>query len=327
MQIQCVVGLDIGGTNCRIGLVDQSNNLYHPQIFNTAELQINGSFLDGLLDFTKDYIDQYQTDYTIAAISMGFPSTISSDREVLISTPNIEGLNNIPIISLCKKIFNIPVFVNRDVNMLLFHDIQYFQIPQNEIILGFYIGTGLGNAIYINNEILLGKNGVAGELGHIPILGSKKKCSCGNEGCIEAIAAGRYLEELCQTRFTDTPIKDIYLNHTDTPEIREQVEYLSIPIATEINIFDPHYIILGGGILQMEGFPKNLLEEFIIKHSRKPYPADGLSILYALTEQENGIIGAGIYGFHMLKELSQASRKDFQWEICSEVALSRSDIE
>jgi allose kinase len=209
----------------------------------------------------------------------------------------------------------------------------YFHIPKDKIILGFYIGTGLGNAIYINNEILLGKHGVAGELGHIPILGNKKKCSCGNEGCIEAITAGRYLEELCQTRFAGTPIQDIYINHADTPEIREQVEYLSIPIATEINIFDPHYIILGGGILQMEGFPKDMLEEFIIKHSRKPYPAEGLSILYALTEQENGIIGAGIYGFHMLRDLSginkknHFSKRDLQAQACSEVALGRSDIE
>jgi allose kinase len=117
----------------------------------------------------------------------------------------------------------------------------------------------------------------------------------------------------------------------DTPEIREQVEYLSIPIATEINIFDPHYIILGGGILQMEGFPKILLEKFILKHTRKPYPAKGLSILYSLTEQENGIIGAGIYGFHMLEDLSHKRlspcRKDLQREVCSEVALGRSDSE
>jgi allose kinase len=278
----------------------------------------------------------YQKEFEIRAISMGFPSTISSDRSTLLSTPNIEGLDNIPIVTVCEKVFHIPVFINRDVNMLLYHDINYFNIPRDEIILGFYIGTGLGNAIYINNEILLGKNGVAGELGHIPILGSKKKCSCGNEGCIEAIAAGRYLEELCQTKFEGTSIKDIYIKHGESEEIREQVEYLSIPIATEINIFDPHYIILGGGILQMEGFPMELLKEYIIKHSRKPYPAEGLTILYALTGQENGIIGAGIYGFRMLeesvkdkklKDRAQSAVIDLQNEACSELAPGRSDSE
>jgi allose kinase len=118
MNIQCVVGLDIGGTNCRIGMVDQRNNLYHSQIINTAELQIKDNFLDGLLDYTKHYIHLYQGKYDIKAISMGFPSTISSDRSVLLSTPNIEGLDKIPIVSLCEKVFNIPIFINRDVNML-----------------------------------------------------------------------------------------------------------------------------------------------------------------------------------------------------------------
>ncbi|MGF7141831.1 allose kinase [Anaerotaenia torta] len=300
MRIKCVIGLDIGGTYCRMGIVDRLNKLYHPYICSITDLQSDNHFINGLMDFIESYMEMHQKEFDIQAISMGFPSTIDHDRRVLLSTPNIDGLDNIPIVDLCEERFRIPVYINRDVNMLMYHDLDNLEIPKGDLTLGFYIGTGFGNAIYINDEILLGKHGVAGELGHMPTLGSKKKCSCGNEGCIEAIAAGRYLEELCRTKFAGTNIKDIYVKHGDTEKIREQVEYLSIPIATEINIFDPDHIILGGGILQMEGFPKKLLEEFIIKHSRKPYPAYGLHILYARDEQENGIIGAGLYGYHRL---------------------------
>lgn len=300
MGIECVVGLDIGGTHCRIGLVDHESKLYHPYIGKTKELVNNHDFISGLIDFIKGYIESHQKDFEIQAVSMGFPSTIDQDRRVLLSTPNIEGLNNVPIVDLCEEQLQLPVYINRDVNMLMYYDLEQLKIPKGDLALGFYIGTGLGNAIYIHDEILLGKHGVAGELGHIPVIGNNKLCSCGNEGCIEAITAGRYLEELCRTRFQGTDIKDIYVKHGDAPEIKEQIEHLSIPIATEINILDPHHIILGGGILQMEGFPKRLLEECIIKHTRKPYPANGLHILYALDEQENGIIGAGIYGHHML---------------------------
>lgn len=300
MQKKCVVGLDIGGTYCRIGLVDADNKLYHPQFTSTVELQKSGSFAEELKNFTAIYINNYQYDFDIRAISIGFPSTIDRDRRVILSTPNIKALNDIPIVSIYEKEFEIPIYINRDVNMLMFHDLKYFRIPKSSIALGFYVGTGLGNAIFLNNEILLGKNGVAGELGHIPALGNKKGCSCGNESCIEAIAAGRYLEELCQQRFPDTKIQDIYVKHGDDPEVIRQVEYIALPIATEINIFDPHYVILGGGILQMEEFPIERLESYIYKHTRKPYPAKGLKILYARSEQENGIIGAGIYGFYML---------------------------
>lgn len=300
MRIECVVGLDIGGTNCRIGLVDRDINIYDPYICSTNDIYKGQNFVDDLIAFISSYIDQHKKEFDILAVSMGFPSTIDYERKVLLSTPNIEGLDNIPIVALCEEQLNLPVFINRDVNMLMYHDLRYMNIPKGELTLGFYIGTGIGNAIYINDEILLGKHGVAGELGHIPIYGSRIPCSCGKEGCIEAIAGGRYLEELCRTKFVGTNIKDVYLKHRDAPEIIEQIEHMAIPIATEINIFDPHNIILGGGILQMEGFPKKLLEEFIIKHTRKPYPALGLNILYALDEQQNGIIGAGIYGHEML---------------------------
>lgn len=302
MRIQCIVGLDIGGTNCRIGMVDREYNLYHPLICNTADLHKNGNFIKELEIYTTSYIDMYKDKFDVLAISIGFPSTIDKERRVILSTPNIEGLSQIPIVAIYEKAFQKPVFINRDVNMQLLHDLNYFHIPKDKITLGFYMGTGLGNAIYINNEILLGKNGVAGELGHIPVIGKRRKCSCGNEACIEALAGGRYLEELCQTKFEGTSINEIYVKHGDSQELMEQVEYMAIPIATEINIFDPDYIILGGGILQMESFPRERFEDFILMHTRKPYPADGLKLLYALMEQENGIIGAGIYGHNMLKE-------------------------
>ena len=263
MKIQCIVGIDIGGTNCRIGLTDREYNLYHPEICYTAELQADGDFLERLESFTSSYIELYQSDYDIMAISLGFPSTIDKDRKVVLSTPNIAGLNNVPIVTIFENVFHLPIYINRDVNMLMYHDLNYFHIPKDTLALGFYMGTGFGNAIYINNEILLGKNGVAGELGHIPMLGKKRKCACGNEACIESVAGGRYLEELCNVRFPGTPISEIYVKHRNDPEVIEQIEYMAIPIATEINIFDPDYIILGGGIIQMEDFPMKRLEEYI----------------------------------------------------------------
>jgi allose kinase len=300
MRIKCVVGLDIGGTYCRIGLVDAEDNLYNPKVISTSQLQNGDNFAEELKAFTALFIEANREEFDIQAISIGFPSAIDKDRKVILSTPNIRGLNGIPIVSIYEKEFSMPVYINRDVNILMYYDLKYFKIPKDSIVLGFYIGTGLGNAIYINNAILLGKNGVAGELGHIPVLGNKKGCACGNESCIEAIAAGRYLEELCRERFPGTDIKDIYLKHSDDAEVLKQIEYMALPIATEINIFDPHYIIIGGGIPRMEGFPANKLEYYIHKHTRKPYPADGLKILYAKCEQESGIIGAGIYGLYML---------------------------
>ena len=76
---------------------------------------------------------------------------------------------------------------------------------------------------------------------------------------------------------------------------RRYLEHLSLPITTEINILNPAVIILGGGVLSMPGFPREKLEQYIYKHSRKPFPADNLHIVYSDNGGENGIYGSALY--------------------------------
>ncbi len=299
-QTECMIGVDVGGTNTRIGLVDRSGRLLDFGIVSTASLQKDGDFCGNFCDVLAEYRRLNQNRGDICGISLGFPSTVDKDRRRLLSTPNIRNMDDIPIVDEVSARIPLPVFLEKDVNMLISYDINYFHIDGSCSVIACYIGTGLGNAMYLKGEILRGKNGVAGELGHIPVLGKKEVCGCGNEGCMENYASGRYLEELCSRCFPDVPLKRIFTEHAAHPEIQKFIELLSLPVATEINIFDPDYIILGGGILQMPDFPKGLLEEKIYKHARKPFPAGNLNILYSPLAQENGVIGAGIYGFRQL---------------------------
>ena len=92
----------------------------------------------------------------------------------------------------------------------------------------------------------------------------------------------------------------LFETYGDHPLLRQFVRALAIPVATEINIFDPHYVLLGGGVLQMKDFPKKAFESAIIEYSRKPYPACNVEFIYPLETRENGVIGAGIFGFEHL---------------------------
>ena len=310
MRPQCILGMDIGGTNVRAGLVDRENHLYHFRIINTQSMRdgVNGkSFVENLTDRIEAYIRTHGDRFDVVGISAGFPSTIDKSRRVVPSTPNIEGLNDVPIADILEKRLGIPAYVNRDVNMLFYRDLHQFHIDNCCIALGCYIGTGFGNAVYVRGEILQGKNGAAGELGHIPIAGLKTRCGCGNESCAETIASGRYLEALAAEKFPDVPIGKVFTKYADHPLIQEFIEYLSLPVAAEINIFDPDYIVLGGGILQMEHFPVDALEKYIVRHSRKPYPAENLTLLYSEAAQENGVLGAGIYGFAAREQANKDS--------------------
>lgn len=296
-QMECVLGLDIGGTNMRFGLIDAEYQISDFEMKRTSLILDATNPIANIIDGLKDYCNVYLKNRKLKAISIGFPSTIDKTRKVVLSTPNIKGLQNIPVANHVSNSFNIPTFINKDVNFLLLYDMYSKKIENSGIVLGCYFGTGLGNAISIDGKLLIGKNGVASELGHIPVLNSDLKCGCGNIGCIEMYASGKHLEELVGQNFKDTFIKQVFTNHLSEPVIEQYMDILAIPIATEINILDPDYIIIGGGVLQMANFPKHKLVERILAHTRKPFPAENLNILYSDEAQENGVIGAGIYAY------------------------------
>lgn len=303
MKHNRILGFDIGGTHVRFGLVDAKGQLEHFVMKKSAEF-FTGAPVLSLAKQIKEYMELHPN-VVLDAIVLGFPSTIDRERKTVLSTPNIPGLDQVPVVDGLGDFFEIPVFIEKDVNLIFEYDIFEKKYDQSGIVLGFYIGTGFGNAIQIGGNLLIGKNGVAGELGHTVVLGDDKLCSCGNRGCMEGYASGKYLQEIKEKHYPDIAIEEIFTLRQEDAQIIRFVENLAAPIASEINIFDPDHIILGGGVLAMKDFPKNRLEAFVRRHTRKPYPHDNLIFSYSQANQQSGVIGAGIYGYKQLKKVEK----------------------
>lgn len=295
-----VIGLDIGGTHMRIGAVTPLGSLHHFFKKKTKDILDPLKPIESLASFLDEYIETYISSEEVLAVGIGFPSVVSKDKKSIYSTPNLDCLSNINIVDPLEALIHKPIFINNDVNFLLQYEISRRRIADDEIVLGFYIGTGFGNAIYLNNRFLDGKNGAAGELGHIPVYKHSETCQCGNVGCVEMIASGKRLVALHQDYFSDISFEDLFSVYSNTKPIEDFLEALAIPIATEINIFDPHVIILGGGVIGMKDFPKSKLESYIYKFSRKPFPAEGLLFEYAKDTSSAGVLGAASYIYQQL---------------------------
>lgn len=302
-----VIGIDIGGTNFRIGMVDDSGNVYS-FVKKSSSVLVQGDPIECLYTQIKLYIDEYAKGKCIRALSMGFPSIVSKDKKILYSTPNLKGFDNLKVVELLEAKIKIPVFIDRDVNYLLKNDIRKNSLDKNATILGFYVGTGIGNAIYINGRFYSGKNGVAGELGHIPMYGITEVCGCGNVGCSETLCGGKVLQKYHDTYFKEESIDEIFILHKNHYKIKEFLGSLAMTIATEINILDPDYVILAGGVISMNNFPKEELKKEILLHCRKPFPASGLEIIFVEHTQQSGVIGGALSAFELLQsELIQKS--------------------
>ena len=229
------------------------------------------------------YLKSFIEDKEIEAIAIGLPAPMDRARKTILQAPNLPHMDGLPLASLLEEKLGIPVIMERDVNMIMCYDMHKYNIPSQGVACGFYFGTGIGNAIFLDGKAYIGKNGAAGELGHIPCDGSEEVCGCGNVGCIENLAGGKF-------------IKKTKLNFMDNmAELLPFVDRMAQAVCAELNILDPDYVIIGGGVLALENFPKDYLHERILARCRKPYPAESLNIIYAEETDQKGVLGAAMY--------------------------------
>ena len=296
-----VLAVDIGGTNLRTGWVNSADlQATDFEIRSSLELLEVADPQAALLGHLQDYLARTAAGRQAAAIAIGFPATIDAERKVVLSTSNIRSMQQLPIVDYLEAALDIPVFIDKDVNMLLRYDIRANDLPDAGVVIGCYAGTGFGNAISINGNILTGTHGVAGELGHLPTTSIDRVCGCGNVGCIETVASGKTLAEIVAASFPGESISHVFRDHSQAPEIVEFIRNLAIPIAAEINILDPAAVVVGGGLIYMDYFPRTALEEAVYSFTRKPLPANATKFVYSSGGQHNGVIGAGLYALENL---------------------------
>lgn len=296
-----ILGLDIGGTNIRIGAADETGAV------SCFEKVPRLSVLDGsdpvnrLCGFIAQFMKKHAVDEQVSAISIGFPGVLNKECTTAVQIPNIPNLDGINFVDPLKAAFHVPAFLCKDVWTAFYYDMQKYAVPWDGIVTGIYVGTGIGNVLSIDGTLLIGKNGASGELGHIPMDGSQEPCGCGNRGCLENRAAGKYLTKLCETgEFQGTPVGELFTRYGSHPLLVEFINRVAMAAATEINILDPDAILLGGGVLAMQGFPTELLTAKIYEHTRKPCPAENLNIIYAQDDEQKGAVGAALYAWNKM---------------------------
>ncbi len=296
------IGIDIGGTNFRIGCFTEAGDLLASEKYSSSLLCGSIPAKNAFSEQIKKFMQSHNIS-TIDAIAAGFPSPVSKDG-VVYSCPNlkneVESFDGINIKEYLESEFNVPAFVVKDAVFLLQAEIQERKVNKDSIVVGMYFGTGIGNCVYYGGEYISGANGSGCDVGHIPVLKSENMCNCGNVGCIEAHASGAYLVKLWKEKYSDIKIDDIFEKYGEEKDLIEFVEACAMPIATEINIFDPNIVIIGGGVVDMKAFPYELMIKKTYEWMRKPIPAQTVVLEKAKVIKDAGIIGAASYAFERI---------------------------
>ena len=295
-----IIGVDIGGTNMRIGVVGLDGKLLAMHIHSSRLLLSGGRPAETLIELIQKIASEAGT-LTLKAISVGVPSLVRCDGLAAMSSPNLQALDGVDLVTPLRKTFFCPVYLNKDANLLLCYTLGQEPEPQ-KTVAGVYYGTGIGSAVWVNGGLVRGKNGMAGELGHIPFWGVQEQCACGNRGCAEAVASGKRLEQLCRQYFSQLQIGQVFQAAWPCRELERYVDAMACVAAVEVNIFDPDLLVLGGGVVYMPGFPREYLTDCIRCHTRRPLPAEGLNIRFASQGQATGILGAAYYALQAIQQ-------------------------
>ncbi|MBQ9592409.1 MAG: ROK family protein [Lachnospiraceae bacterium] len=294
-----VIGMDIGGTNLRVGYVDESGNVLYHKVVPSRTITEGGDAVRDLIGFLKGYVEECGE--APEAMAIGIPAVICDDEKTVFQAPNLKDpsgkmlLDKTNLADPISEAFGVPVWIVRDTYCLLYADRERLGLQNEKIIAAGYIGTGYGGGVMIDGKILFGKGGLAMDFGHFTLHPDGKLCRCGKKGCLEAYASGIALQDLREEYFPDTEIGDMFTKHRDDPILKQFVRDCALPMSILGTILSPDVYLLGDGVVEMNDFPMEDLLEAIKDQAGHGAVDAGMRFVISPKDSSKGVFGAGIY--------------------------------
>lgn len=306
------IGIDLGGTNLKAGLVSSDGKIHHRLSIKTDKNADPQSIANQIFELIekiiiagaglKPAVDR------VAGVGLGSPGLIDKKGETILFSPNLPLWRNIPIKRMVSERFGVPCVLENDANAAAWGEKWAGAGKEADSLVMLTLGTGIGGGIVINNKLWRGVNNVAAEIGHMVIQMDGPKCSCGNHGCIEAYASAtsmvRRFKELIKSGsasslkdagdITAKMINDAALLHNDAASldiIKETGRYLGIALVNIMHILNPEVIVLAGGMAGSGDLLMNPVKQ-VIREKAFHASAKETKIVFSQLGNDAGVIGA-----------------------------------
>ncbi len=289
--MSAIIVIDMGGTSIRLGHLLKGKPVGMQLNLPTAELRESSTPLVWLGNHVKNYALTHGL--RVSKLIIGVPFTPDKERSTALSSPNIRNLEGAPIKTDLQKQLGTEVILERDINLLLLGEWYAGSAKGAGDVLGMFVGTGIGGSFLQNGVPYRGASHAAIELGHIPIRAEGRLCVCGNTDCLEAYACGHTLLAIAQEE--NLAVSTIFSapdSASLSPKRNDFVRDLAYGLATAINLFQPDVALLGGGIPEMKGFPKDEFKTIFLEHLRRPVPHTTITLQWASLGSEAALWGA-----------------------------------
>ncbi|MDE2216802.1 MAG: ROK family protein [Planctomycetota bacterium] len=303
-----VIGIDLGGTNLKAGLVDKGGKITHrlsiKTNYNADPQAISNQIFELIYEIIKE---AHVKKSDIIGVGLGSPGLIDKKGDTIIFSPNLPRWRNIPIKLLVTERFNTPCVLENDANAAAWGEKWVGAGKDVSSLVMLTLGTGIGGGIVIGNKLWRGANNVAAEIGHMIIQMDGPKCSCGNNGCIEAYASAtamvRRFKELLKSgvssslkdsrEITAKIINDAAFqgDKASLDVIEETGRYLGIALVNIMHILNPEMIVLTGGMIGSGELLMNPIRQ-VTKQKAFEASYKDTKIVFSQLGNDAGIIGA-----------------------------------
>ncbi|MFP4473756.1 MAG: ROK family protein [Candidatus Omnitrophota bacterium] len=307
-----IVGVDVGGTNVKLGLVGRDGAISARSRLSTESYVSDPKkLISALADAIKRLVEgQGLSHEDVRAVGMGLPGQIDPERGAVVLLPNIPGWKNIPLCKYLKPKLNVPVFLDNDVNLVTLGEWKHGAGRGAEHMLGITLGTGVGGAMILDGRLYRGAAFAAGEIGHLPINLSGPKCTCGSYACMEAYVGNQRLLKKARRIFRK---KSITLEEIGQRAKKgeqkalvfwnEAGEQIGAGLVGVVNLLSPQKIVIGGGVSNNHRFIFPAIRRQL-KNRAMPLQAKMTRVVRASLGDDAGIIGARVLAEDFLNQLA-----------------------
>lgn len=316
------VGIDIGGTTIKAGLVDGHGLVTETRraVTPTADLQSLVSTLTGI-------VADLRTKSEVRGVGIGIPGLRSARTRTMQTSPHIPALRDVNLEDLLTDSSGLPVVTENDANAGAYGEWACGAGRGLQHMVYLTLGTGLGCGIVLSGQMFRGVSGYAGEFGHTIVQPEGRPCACGSRGCLETVVSGTGMVQTARERLAKDPSSSLHAFAPDALTAQQVYDaaiqgdatagavfhetgvYLGIGCVNIINLLNPEMIVISGGVMASGDL---LLRPAIAEISRRAFApsAKDCAIVPSRLWPDAGIVGAAMLAAHSFSpEMSNSRSK------------------
>ena len=312
------VGIDLGGTNIKIGLFDSELKLLSKTSVAT-KADMGPEVVIGKMAQTVEKLiaEAGLSLHDVVAVGIGTPGPAKYTEGVIIKSTNMPTFKNVPICRMLNEKLGTPIVFDNDANVACWGEYAVGAGKGVKDMVFFTLGTGIGGGIISNGELVHGCDENAAELGHMIIYPDGRKCNCGQRGCVEAYAsadstarraadaleagAESSLKKVLDEKGQITS-KDVYEHLADGDKLAKEItdgtaKALAITCINMLHTTEPKRIVFAGGMIAAGDILLNRIKDFFNEYIWT-LKKEMVEICFATLGEDAGIIGAAALARH-----------------------------